>query len=103
MNNDIHTPHSNIAVHSLLNNDIHTPHSNKYIVVRSLIRQHTATYISIRSLAFTRTASKTFKDKSVKEFSDSHLGYSTSGYSLTSGYHHHNISGMSIAESVGVV
>jgi hypothetical protein len=55
------------AFHSHLNNDIHTPHPNIYIFVQSLLRQQTAAYISIGSLAFTRTVPKAIREKSARE------------------------------------
>jgi hypothetical protein len=50
------------AFHFHLNNDIHTPHPNIYIFVQSLLGQQTATYKSVGSLAFTRTAPRALRE-----------------------------------------
>ena len=61
------TTNSAEAFHSHLNNDIHTPHPNIYIFVQSktILRQQTA-YISIGSLAFTRTVPRAIREKSAR-------------------------------------
>ncbi len=51
------------SFHGHLNDDFNTPHPNIYIFVQSLLRQQTATYISIGSLAFTKTVPKAVREK----------------------------------------
>lgn len=51
------------SFHGHMNDDFNTPHPNIYIFVESLLRQQTATYISIGSLAFTKTLPRAAREK----------------------------------------
>jgi len=51
------------SFHCHLNDDFNTPHPNIYISVQALLRQQTATYISIGSLAFTKTVPRAAREK----------------------------------------